>query len=95
MTTRSTMYLFTLPFYIMAAWIPFTFGQSTIPATRPATTTGLVPATSVVASVAASRLSTTAVATSSAAAARPSLVFDTVDTLTACGTTQYVLSKLE
>lgn len=72
----------------MAAWLPYTYAQSSISATRAATTTGLIPATSVVASVAASRLSTTAVATSSAAAVRPSLVFETVDTLTSCDTNE-------
>lgn len=64
----------------MAAYIPFTYGQST---------TGLTPVSEVVASVVASRSAT---ATSSAAATSavttPTLKFDAVGTLTACGTTQ-------
>jgi hypothetical protein len=79
---------------LMAAYIPFTFGQST--------TTGLTPISEVVASVVASRsttatLSVTAsrsatVASSAAAASsavtKPTISFDAVGTLTACQSTQ-------
>jgi hypothetical protein len=79
---------------LMAAYIPFTFGQST--------TTGLTPISDVVASVAASRstiatpsaaVSSSATVASSAAAAtssvtNPTIKFDTVGTLTACESTQ-------
>ena len=78
----------------MAAYIPFTFGQST--------TTGLTPISEVVASVVASRSTTatpsaavsrSATVASSAAAASssvtsPTLKFDAVGTLTACESTQ-------